>query len=191
MSTVISSIRAEFTRYKSLGDAAIAQLEEGEFSVPAPNGGNSIAVLVWHIGGNLRSRFTEFLTADGEKPWRVRDEEFVTRSVNREELLAKWNGGWDALFGAIGPLTDQDLQRTVVIRGQSFPVHDALHRSLAHIAYHVGQLVLLAKSFRGGGWTSLSIPLGQSELFNSNPVHQDAAGQAAIIAARLGQKKKN
>jgi uncharacterized damage-inducible protein DinB len=189
MSSVVSSIVGEFKRYKTLGDASIAQLEENQFAIPAPNGGNSIAVLVWHIGGNLRSRFTDFMTADGEKAWRVRDEEFEQRQVTREELLAKWNGGWETLFAALDALTDADLHKTITIRGQSFPVHDALHRALAHISYHVGQLVFLAKSLRGDAWTNLSIPLGQSELFNRNPVHQDPAGQAATIAARFGQKK--
>jgi Protein of unknown function (DUF1572) len=187
-STVLSSIVGEFGRYKALGDASLAQLQEHEFSIRAPNGGNSIAVLVWHIGGNLRSRFTDFLTTDGEKPWRARDEEFEARTVSREELLAKWNGGWEALFNALGGLTDDQLHQTVTIRGQSFEIHDALHRSLAHISYHVGQVVFLAKTFRGDAWTNLSIPLGQSDLFNKNPIHQDPAGQAATIAGRLAKK---
>jgi hypothetical protein len=182
--SLISSITGEFTRYRALGEAAIAQLNEDEFAVPGPNGGNSIAVLVWHIGGNLRSRFTDLLTTDGEKPWRDRDEEFVNRTVTREALLEKWNGGWDALFAALGELTDDQLRKTVTIRGQSFEIHDALHRSLAHISYHVGQLVFLAKSFRGASWTNLSIPLGQSAAANRNPTHQDPAAHAAAIAAK-------
>jgi hypothetical protein len=184
----MSSIVGEFRRYKALGDAALAQLEDSELALGDPRIRNSAAILVWHIGGNLRSRFTDFLTSDGEKPWRVRDEEFIARTVTRHELLEKWNGGWDALFRALEPLTDDDLQRTVTIRRQSFAVHDALHRSLAHICYHVGQLVFLAKSFRGEAWKSLSIPLGQSEQFNQNAIHQDPASQAALIARRLGTK---
>ena len=182
MSSIVSSIVAEFRRYKTLGDASIAQLEDSQFAIPAPNGGNSIAVLVWHIGGNLRSRFTDFLTADGEKPWRVRDEEFVQRQVTRDELLAKWNGGWDALFAALAPLTDEDLHKTITIRGQSFAVHDALHRALAHISYHVGQLVFLARSFRGRDWKSLSIPLGQSDTYLKNPTAQDPSAHAAALS---------
>jgi len=188
-STILSSITGEFRRYKALGDAALAQLEDSELAQADGRGGNSAAILVWHIGGNLRSRFTDFLTADGEKPWRKRDEEFVARTATREETLAKWNSGWDALFDALNGLTDDHLQQTVTIRGQSFPVHDALHRSLAHICYHVGQLVFLAKSFRGEEWKNLSIPLGKSEEANRNPTHQDAAAHAASIAASVTGKK--
>jgi uncharacterized damage-inducible protein DinB len=183
--TILSSIAGEFRRYKALGDAALAQLRDDELAKTDGSGGNSAAILVWHIGGNLRSRFTDFLTADGEKPWRRRDEEFTERAVTREELLAKWNGGWEALFEALDGLGDEHLQRTVTIRAQSFAVHDALHRSLAHICYHVGQLVFLAKSFRGHAWTNLSIPPGKSEEANRNPTHQDPAAHAAAIAAKI------
>jgi Protein of unknown function (DUF1572) len=190
MSSVISSITGEFRRYKALGDAALAQLQDDELVIGDPaHGTNSAAILVWHIGGNLRSRFTDFLTSDGEKPWRKRDEEFTARTVTREELLAKWTGGWDALFGALEPLTDDHLQQTVVIRGQSFTVNEALIRALAHICYHVGQLVFLAKMFRRETWKNLSIPLGQSETFNKNAIHQDPASHAALIAGRLVKEK--
>ena len=185
MAAVISSIVGEFRRYKALGDAALSQLQDIELAVGNPKSSNSAAVLVWHIGGNLRSRFTDFLTSDGEKPWRHRDEEFTARTVTRGELMDKWNGGWEALFGALEPLTDEHLQRSVTIRGQSFAVHDALHRALAHSCYHVGQLVFLAKSFRGEGWKNLSIPLGQSETFLTNPRSQDPTAHAAAIAAKI------
>jgi hypothetical protein len=182
VTSVVSSIVGEFRRYKALGDAALAQLKDEELDVGDPaHGTNSVAILVWHIGGNLRSRFTDFLTADGEKPWRKRDEEFTGRTVTRDELLAKWNGGWEALFGALEPLTDDHLQQMVTIRGQSFAVHDALHRSLAHICYHVGQLVFLSKMFRREQWKNLSIPLGKSEEANRNPAHQDPGSHAEAI----------
>ena len=188
MATVVSSIAGEFRRYKALGDAALAQVKDEELAIGDPHAGaNSAAILVWHIGGNLRSRFTDFLTSDGEKPWRQRDEEFTARSVARDELLAKWNGGWDALLGALSELTDDHLQHTVTIRGQSFAVHDALHRALAHVCYHVGQLVFLAKSFRGEQWTNLSIPLGKSEEANRNPGHQDPGSHAEMIAAAIAR----
>ena len=188
MASVISSILGEFRRYRALGDAALAQLKDQELAVGDPYGGrNSAAILVWHIGGNLRSRFTDFLTSDGEKPWRHRDEEFEGRTVSREEVLAKWNGGWDALFAALEPLTDEHLQQTIAIRGQSFAVHDALHRSLAHICYHVGQLVFLAKQFRGEEWKNLSIPLGKSDEANRNPAHQDPGSHAERIAAAIAR----
>jgi uncharacterized protein DUF1572 len=187
----ISSIAGEFRRYKALGDAALAQLKDEELAAGDPAlGANSAAILVWHVGGNLRSRFTDFLTSDGEKPWRKRDEEFTARTVTREELLEKWNGGWGALFGALDGLTDDHLRQTITIRGQAFEVHDALHRSLAHIAYHVGQLVFLAKSFRCEQWKNLSIPLGKSDEANRNPVHQDPGSHADKIAAAIGSRSK-
>ena len=182
-SSILSSITSEFRRYKALGDSALAQLDESELARSGPNDGNSAAVLVWHLGGNLRSRFSGFLTSDGEKPWRKRDEEFVRRTVTRSELLEKWNSGWDELFGALEGLTDDHLRHTITIRGQSFEVHDALHRSLAHVSYHVGQLVYVAKSIRGDSWSCLSIPIGKSEEYNKNPANQDAAAHAAAIAA--------
>ena len=187
MASFISSIAGEFRRYKALGDAALAQVKDDELASGNPAAGsNSAAILVWHVSGNLQSRFSDFLTTDGEKTWRKRDEEFTSRTVTREELLAKWNGGWDALFGALDALTDDHLRQTITIRSQEFEVQDALHRSLAHIAYHVGQLVFLAKSFRGEQWKNLSIPLGKSEEANRNPVHQDAGSHAEKIAAAIG-----
>jgi hypothetical protein len=181
MSNVTDSIAAEFRRYKALGDSALAQLSDDELSQAGPNGGNSVVVLVWHIGGNLASRFTDFLSSDGEKPWRDRDDEFVGRRVRRDELLDKWNGGWNVLFEALAAVRDDRLNDTVAIRGQRFEVHDALHRSLAHIAYHVGQMVYLAKSIRGDAWTCLSIPIGGSAAYNRNPTRQDPASHAAAV----------
>ncbi|MBI3048033.1 MAG: DUF1572 family protein [Acidobacteria bacterium] len=166
MSSVVDSIRAEFDRYKTLAERSFEQLRDEELSQTGPGGGNSIAIICWHVAGNLRSRFTDFQTADGEKPWRKRDEEFEPRAVTRTELLAKWEGGWRALREALSSLTDADLGRTVTIRSQPHTVHEALHRALAHISYHVGQIVYLAKSFRGPEWKTLSIPLGASEAVN-------------------------
>ena len=166
MTTFIDSIRAEYLRYKALAEAAINQLPEKALSAEGPDGGNSIAVICWHISGNLRSRFTDFLTSDGEKPWRNRDEEFEARTVSREALLVKWNQGWDALLGALASLDDQQLQQAVTILGQPLQVQEALHRSLAHLAYHVGQVVYIAKSMRGKDWTYLSIAPGMSNAFN-------------------------
>ena len=143
MTSVIDSIRAEYLRYKVLAEAAIEQLGEAELSAQGPSGGNSIAVICWHIAGNLQSRFTDFLTSDGEKPWREREEEFRARTVTRAELLVKWDQGWAVLLGTLANLSDEQLQRTVTIRGQSLQVHEALHRSVAHLSYHVGQIVYL------------------------------------------------
>jgi hypothetical protein len=172
MRDVLSSIETEFRRYKGLGDAAFLQVSDEELVRLAPNDGNSIAILVWHLSGNFASRFTDFLTTDGEKPWRRRDEEFDNRAVTRDELVAKWNRGWSILDRALAELTDANLGDTVSIRGVAFKVHEALHRLLAHASYHVGQIVLLAKMYRGDQWKSLSIPRGASEAYNANPTRE-------------------
>ena len=151
MKDIVQSIQGEYRRYKKLGEAAIQQLREEELCVGGPGEANSVAVVVWHISGNLKSRFTDFLTSDGEKPWRHRDEEFEERTVSLAELRRKWDEGWGVAFEALEPLTDDDLNRTIVIRGEQFRVHEALLRSVAHTAYHVGQIVHIAKTIRFGG----------------------------------------
>jgi hypothetical protein len=187
MNEIVNSIRAEYLRYKSLAEGAIRQVSEPELSAPGPNGGNSIAVMCWHLSGNLRSRFTDFLTTDGEKPWRQREEEFAARTVSREELLAKWEQGWAAVLGALDTLSDEQLAHTVTIRGQGFRVHEALHRSVAHAAYHVGQIVYLAKSLRGSEWSYLSIPPGKSDAYNQDPRYERAAAHADALRATESQ----
>ena len=182
MPSFVESIRAEYLRYKSLAEAAVAQLDEAQLSAPGPGGGSSIAVICRHVAGNLRSRFTDFLTTDGEKPWRQREEEFQARTVTRDELLATWNEGWGALFGALDGVADGDLARTVTIRGQPLLVHEALHRSLAHASYHVGQIVYVAKGMRGADWTYLSIPPGSSDAYNREPANERAGAHAAALA---------
>jgi hypothetical protein len=184
MSTLIESIRAEYTRYKALGEGAIAQVSDAQLGEVAGPAGNSITTIVWHLSGNLTSRFTDFLTSDGEKPWRKRDEEFVSRDVTRDELLRRWEDGWQVLFGALELLSDADLTRTVTIRQQPSLVHEALHRSLAHASYHVGQIVFLAKALRGEGWRYLSIPPGKSQAYNQAPTNEKAAAHAATINKR-------
>ena len=160
--TIVESIRAEFSRYRQLAEDAVAQLDDRDLSAPGPNGGSSIAIVAFHVAGNLTSRFTDFLTSDGEKPWRQREREFEAKTVTRAELLAAWNSGWDVLGRSLSDLRDDDLHRTVSIRQEQVPVHRALHRALAHVSYHVGQIVYLAKAARGSKWTYLSIPPGQS-----------------------------
>jgi len=162
---LVDSIRAEYVRYKAVAEGAFAQLRDDELSRPGPGGGNSAAIVCWHLSGNLRSRFTDFLTTDGEKPWRHREEEFDDRPVTRAELMAKWEEGWAVVLSTLEGLTDGHLRAAVTIRGQVLMVHEALHRSLAHTAYHVGQIVYLAKAMRGGDWVSLSIPRGQSASY--------------------------
>jgi len=169
MRDVISSVESEFQKYKTLAENAMTQLEDAQLAVTAAQASesNSVAVLVWHVSGNLTSRFTDFLTSDGEKPWRHRDEEFVRRQVSRAEMMEKWERGWKVMFDTLATLSDADLGRQVTIRKEPCKVVDALHRALAHISYHVGQIVLLSKTARGDGWQNLSVPLGQSEAFNN------------------------
>jgi uncharacterized damage-inducible protein DinB len=165
MTSIIDSFRGEYLRYKALAEAAIAQLEEGELSAGGSSSVNSVAMICWHISGNLRSRFTDFLTSDGEKPWRHRDEEFEDRSVTRDALMEKWSAGWDVLLQALDSLTDEQIHSPVVIRRQTLTVHEALSRSLAHLSYHVGQIVYIAKACRGDSWKCQSIPRGASDAF--------------------------
>jgi proteasome lid subunit RPN8/RPN11/uncharacterized damage-inducible protein DinB len=179
--SIIASIQGEYLRYKKLAEAAIAQVPDDQLAAMASDQSNSIVVICWHVSGNLKSRFTDFLTADGEKPWRKRDEEFDARKVGRAELLAKWEDGWSALLGALSGLSDDALSREVTIRGQRLSVTEALHRSLAHTSYHVGQIVYLAREAAGDKWTSLSIPKGQSAAFNANPSGQKPDEQIASL----------
>lgn len=181
MTTIIESIRGEYVRYKALADAAMNQLTEAELSADGPNGANSIAVICWHVSGNLRSRFTDFLTSDGEKPWRQREEEFQARTVSRDELAAKWEQGWEVLLQTLGTLQDEQLRETVTIRRQPLTVHEALHRSLAHTSYHVGQIVYLAKSIRGESWKYLSIPPGGSAAYNRDGTKDRPTSHAAAL----------
>ncbi len=189
MPTLISSITAEYRRYKALGEAAIAQVDDADLSRASSGDSNSIAMIVWHIAGNLKSRFTDLLTADGEKPWRRREEEFEERAVSRTELLAKWESGWSVLLAALGELTDEHLPQTIAIRGERVALHEALHRSLAHTSYHVGQIVYMAKALRGTGWQSLSIPKGQSESYNLSPSRQSPERHAAELAQRFAKDR--
>ena len=183
--TLLPLIEAEFVRYKLLGERAMGQLQPDELLARTEQG-NSIAIIVWHVSGNLESKFTDLLTTDGEKPWRNRDTEFEPRDASPAELAEKWERGWGVLFGALAELTDDDLAAPVTIRGVPFRVDEALLRSLAHLAYHVGQIVLLAKSFRGDEWEYLSIPPGQSEAYNANPVLE----KSSIYAENLAKEQE-
>jgi len=162
----------EFRRYRSIAEKALAQVsDEGLNRVPHPDG-NSLAMLVHHLSGNLKSRFTDFLTSDGEKPWRDREGEFAERSFDRAEVERMWTDGWAVLEGALAELTEPDRGRTVRIRGNELTVDAALARSLAHVAYHVGQMVLLARVEQGSGWSWISIPKGGSGEYNRNPTKE-------------------
>ena len=162
----LDSARKEFAYYRSLGDKTFAQVEDADlFRIPAP-GSNSIAVIVQHLHGNMLSRWTDLLTTDGEKAWRDRDGEFEPMMATRAELLTRWNQGWDCLFAAMDPLVPADLERAIRIRTETHTVAQAITRQLAHVPYHVGQIVLLGKLFKGELFVSLSIPRGGTARFN-------------------------
>jgi hypothetical protein len=160
----------EFKRLQSLADGAMCQLtDEQFFAVPSP-GDNSVAVIVKHVGGNLVSRWTDFIASDGEKPGRNRDTEFrICADDSRAQLIQVWSHGWKTLFEALAPLGDSDMPRLVTIRGEPLTVLQAVNRQLTHYAYHVGQIVYVAKHHRGSDWRTLSIPIGRSAEFNRKP----------------------
>jgi len=149
---------ARFRDYKKLAEGAMAQVTDEQLFAALDPEANSIAIIVKHMAGNMRSRWTDFLTTDGEKPDRHRDTEFEDAPATREALMALWQAGWDCVFGALEPLSDADLGRSVTIRGEAHSVMQAISRQIAHYACHAGQIVLLAKHYRQSEWRSLSIP---------------------------------
>lgn len=164
----LADVIRRFHELKSQCDRALAQVPFEHWSHRLDPEANSILTLVLHLCGNMRSRWTDFLTSDGEKPDRDRDTEFEDAALDREALLARWEAGWECLFGALAGLVDADLERTVLIRAQGLTVFEAIDRQLAHYAVHTGQLVLLAKHFAGSGWKTLSVPRGGSAAFNTS-----------------------
>jgi hypothetical protein len=163
----LDEARRQFRGYKRLGEGALAQLKDEEFFVTLDPEANSVAVVIKHLAGNMRSRFTDFLTTDGEKPDRHRDTEFeLSPETARADVMGWWESGWSCVFSAIEGLRPEDLMRTVTIRNEPHTVLQAINRQLAHYAYHVGQIVFLAKHLRSTEWKSLSIPRGQSEAVN-------------------------
>ncbi|MBK8702620.1 MAG: DUF1572 family protein [Saprospiraceae bacterium] len=169
----LESSRRLFRYYKSLGDKAMAQVDdEALMHQPDPES-NSIALIVKHMSGNMLSRWTDFLTSDGEKTWRQRDQEFEGSYADREALLEAWEKGWQCLFDAVDPLTAADIERIVYIRNEGHTVMEAIQRQIAHYSYHVGQIVFLAKHLSGAQWQSLSIPKGNSQVFNAEKFEQD------------------
>ena len=155
-----------FRYYKNLAERAMAQVTDEELLAVLDDEMNSMAVIVKHMAGNMRSRWTDFLTSDGEKPNRQRDAEFVDPPSTREALLAVWEEGWQCLLGTLETLSEQDLQRTVTIRGEPHSVMQAVNRQVAHYAHHVGQIVMLAKHLAQDRWQSLSVPRNRSAEFN-------------------------
>jgi hypothetical protein len=157
----------QFRKSKALAEGALGQVADADFFRALDPESNSVATVVKHLAGNMRSRWTDFLTTDGEKPDRDRDGEFEIRPGDTRERIAEfWEDGWRLTFAALAPLSEADLTRPVAIRGEAHTVQQAIHRQLTHYAYHVGQIVLLARHFAGSRWTSLSIPKGKSKEFD-------------------------
>ena len=168
MQTYLTSIKKLFTYYKNLGDDAIAQVTDEKLFVQPNEDSNSIAIIIQHMAGNMLSRWTDFLTTDGEKEWRNRDAEFELYVTNKEDLLVFWNKGWQCLFDAIENLKDDDLDKIIYIRNEGHTVLEAINRQLAHYSYHVGQIVYLAKLLHNNEWKSLSIPKNKSQNYNQD-----------------------
>jgi hypothetical protein len=173
----LEEMKRQFRGHKRMGEAAMAQLEDKDFFVIIDLESNSVAALVKHIAGNARSRFTDFLTSDGEKPDRFRDQEFeVSAKTTRTEVLGWWEQGWSHVFSALDSLKPEDVMRTVTIRNEPHTVMQALNRSLAHYAQHIGQIVFLAKHLRSSHWQTLSIPRGRSEDYKTASPKTHAQG---------------
>lgn len=162
----LDSAVKRFAEYKTLGDKTLAQLSHEQLHFQPSETANSIAIIIQHLHGNMLSRWTAFLTEDGEKPWRNRDAEFEAQAFSKEELMQLWSEGWAALFNALGSLTAHDLLKNITIRTQPLSVIDAINRQLVHYSGHVGQIVYIGKWLQGEHWQSLSIPKGASQSFN-------------------------
>ncbi len=181
---LIKDFLDEYGRYRAMGEKAMAQVSDAALNEAPARDSNSIATIARHVGGNLRSRFSDFLTSDGEKPWRNREGEFDEGPFTRAQVEEAWRRGFDTVASELGRLTDEALTRTVTVRGVELGVHEALCRNIAHTASHVGQIVLLAKMIAGPAWQTLSIPRGQSQAYNQNPVAEHAAGHAQTLEQR-------
>ena len=164
----LKDVVAQFYQLKTLADRALSQVNDGDLFRPLDPESNSLAILIQHMAGNMRSRWTDFLTSDGEKPDRNRDAEFeVAEGTTREDLQARWEEGWRCLFQTLTALSEEDLALTVLIRAEPHSVIKAINRQLTHYGYHVGQIVLLAKHFASDHWRALSVPRGRSGQFNA------------------------
>jgi hypothetical protein len=166
---------ALFRQYKKMTEAAMQQVTDDQLFATLDEEMNSIAIIVKHMTGNMRSRWTDFLTSDGEKPNRNRDSEFEEPPASRPALMKIWEEGWNVVFAALEPLTDADLGRSITIRGEAHSVMQAINRQIAHYGYHCGQIVLLAKHFKGREWQSLSVPRRKSDEFNQKVRAKDVS----------------
>ena len=164
-----------FRYYKKLAVRAMEQVPDEQLSAVLDGEMNSIAIIVKHMAGNMRSRWTDFLISDGEKPDRNRDTEFENPPATRAALMSSWQEGWNSVFAALEPLSDSDMDRTVTIRGEAHSVMQAINRQIAHYAYHCGQIVFLAKHLQARQWKSLSVPRGKSEVFNQRVAAKESS----------------
>jgi hypothetical protein len=163
----LESVKKQFAYYKMLGEKTFDQLNDDQIRWQYNEESNSIATIVKHLWGNMRSRWTDFLTSDGEKEWRERDAEFENDINNKADMLAKWNEGWQYLFDALNSLKEEDLSKIIYIRNMGHTVMDAINRQMAHYPYHVGQIVFIGKMICNEKWESLSIPRGNSQAYNA------------------------
>lgn len=173
----LKSAVKQFEYYKLLAEKTFAQMSDEQLFWQFNAESNSVAMIVKHLSGNMLSRWTDFLTTDGEKEWRKRDDEFVNDVTTRTEMLQRWKEGWDCLFNALSSLTESDLSTTIYIRNMGHTVTDAINRQLAHYPYHIGQIVYIGKMALDANWHSLSIPRGKSQAFNeekfAKPKHNE------------------
>lgn len=163
--------------YKDLGDKTFAQLNDWDFHYQPNDESNSIAIIIQHLAGNMLSRWTNFLTEDGEKEWRLRDDEFEIHNYTKLQLVDLWEKGWDCFLSTLESLKKKDLKKKVTIRQEPLSVIDAINRQLAHYPYHIGQLIHIAKTIKGKNWSNLSIPKGESQVYNSSTELKDPAKQ--------------
>ncbi len=173
MLNYIESAGRQFKMYKQLGEKAMAQLDDAELNWQANEDSNSIAAIVKHLWGNMMSRWTDFLTTDGEKPWRERDAEFDNQVLDRDALMQKWNEGWQCLFNALDSVTDSDMDKIIYIRNEGHTILEAFNRQIAHYSYHVGQIVYVSKLRVKQDWQSLSIPRNKSAEYNAGKFSQE------------------
>lgn len=169
----LKSADRQFRMYKKLGEEAMQQMTDEQLFIMPNEESNSVAIIVKHLWGNMLSRWTDFLTTDGEKPWRQRDAEFENDINTREALMQKWEEGWQCLFNALNSITDNDLERIIYIRNEGHTILEAINRQIAHYSYHVGQIVYIAKMYKNNGWSSLSIPRNQSKEYNDKKFSEE------------------
>ena len=172
---LLSGIIKQFIYYKTVGDKTFEQLKFEEMTIQYNKESNSISIIVKHMVGNMLSRWTNFLSEDGEKPWREREQEFEATYTTKDELITSWEAGWKCLFDAIAPLNDEDLEKIIYIRNEAHTVAEAIFRQLGHYSYHIGQIAYLGKMIKGEDWISLSIPKGGTSSYNAERFKKDSS----------------